>query len=377
VRCTRVSSDLAGADAHCTINHMSDTDNSIMKCAAMVLTASVVLNNTQLPLDTTGNLLVTGEATVLQVASTYYFYFNNWGGCPGVDCCTSITGCASCCFNPPSPQYPDACVYTNNHSVVVYSTSDFSNWDYLGVALPLANRVTGIEFRPQVVYNAASKLYIMWYEDRWSGQTGYAVATSPVPQGPFTTIANTVKVQGIGRVGDYDLFVDDDGQAYQARTGLTIEKLAPNYTATTGVVYNMSNPNVEAPTMFKRNGIYYLLAGVGCCGCIGGSNIEVYTATSPLGPYTYAGDVGTNTSQAFNAFSPLNYVTHAQASKVFTVPAADGSLQYVWLGNQWVTSQQPGNPRNHDLLYWSIIQFDETGGIQQFVHQDSIVLSLP
>lgn len=47
---------------------------------------------------------------------------------------------ASCCFNPPSPQYPDPCVYTNNHSVVAYATKDFETWDYLGVALPLDSR---------------------------------------------------------------------------------------------------------------------------------------------------------------------------------------------------------------------------------------------
>jgi hypothetical protein len=55
----------------------------------------------------------------------------------------------------------------------------------------------------------------MWYEDRWSGQTGYAVATSPTPQGPYTTVASTVNMApGGGRIGDYDVFVDDDGTAY-------------------------------------------------------------------------------------------------------------------------------------------------------------------
>jgi hypothetical protein len=155
----------------------------------------------------------------------------------GVDCCGSSGGCASCCFNPPSEQYPDPCVYTTNHSVrslggprwpavwcagcvrvqlagchcaptpttprnrkhspahrcakccvlvsrtlasalccgvcslayeprpipppppqvVVYSTPDFGTWTYLGVALPLGARKVGIEFRPQVVFNAASR----------------------------------------------------------------------------------------------------------------------------------------------------------------------------------------------------------------------------
>ena len=164
-----------------------------------VLAVNVTVSNTALPLDANGNALVTGEACVLQHNGTYWFYFNNWGGCPGVDCCTSSEGCGSCCFNPPSPQYPDACVYTNSQSVVVYSTPDFTTWTYQGVALPLSSRRVGIEFRPQVVYNAASSQFVMWYEDRWSGQSGYAVAVSRTPQGPFTTVSNSTTMSGSGR----------------------------------------------------------------------------------------------------------------------------------------------------------------------------------
>ncbi len=68
--------------------------------------------------------------------------------------------------------------------------------------------------------------------------------------------------------------------------------------------------------MFKRNGLYYLLVGQGCCACKGGSNILVYTATAALGPYKFIGDVGSNKTQPFDAHSPWNYVTHAQQTKV-------------------------------------------------------------
>jgi hypothetical protein len=45
----------------------------------------------------------------------------------------------------------------------------------------------------------------------------------------------------------------------------------------------------EAPTMFKRNGVYYAMFGYQCCFCEQGSGIRVYTATAPLGPYVYQG----------------------------------------------------------------------------------------
>ena len=50
------------------------------------------------------------------------------------------------------------------------------------------------------------------YEDRGAGLSGYQVATSPTPQGPFTTTHTNVKMPGKGRVGDYNIFVDDDGR---------------------------------------------------------------------------------------------------------------------------------------------------------------------
>ena len=145
------------------------------------------LSNVGLPKDTNGNLLITGEASVLNDGGgNYYFYFNDWGGCPGIDCCNTSAGCASCCFA--EQPYVDRCVYTDNHSVVVYLTNNFVDFEYKGVALGLLNRLAGVEFRPHVVYNERTGTYVMWYEDRNSQQKGYAVATSKSPSGPFQTI---------------------------------------------------------------------------------------------------------------------------------------------------------------------------------------------
>ena len=353
---------------------------SLLCSPALLLLAdraeAAVLSNTELPLDTAGQLLRTGEASVLSVGGAYYLFFNDWGGCEGVDCCASSGGCASCCFSPPSPAYPDACVYTSNHSVIVYRTADFERFDYLGVALSRESRRDGIEFRPQVLYQAAAASFVMWYEDRWAGQQGYAVAVSSRPEGPYTTVHDSVLMAGQGRVGDYDLFVDDDGAAFHVRTGLVVERLNAEYTAGTGEVYELRNAAVEGPSMFKRDGVYYLLAGQGCCACRGGSNVVVYSASAPLGPYALQGDVGSNSSQPFDRHSPYNYVTRAQGSKVFVVPDAAGAEQFVWLGNQWVTSSLPGRPRNHDLLYWTVLQFDAQGSVQQIIRQPALNLTV-
>jgi len=343
----------------------------------------VSLSNVALPRDTGGHLLYTGEASALAHNGTYYLYFNNWGGCTGVDCCPTAKGCADCCYT--KAPFADPCVYTNNHSVVVYRTADFATFEYAGEALPRARRADGIEFRPCVVYNARTRLFVMWYEDRHSGQEGYAVATSPTAEGPFATVSNSTKMAGKGRrdgAGDFNILVDDDGAAYHVRDGFVVVRLSDDYLSSTTEFGYLHTPKPsEGPVFFKRGGLYYILPGTGCCGCRGGASIYVFTATAPLGPYTFRGEIGSNQTAAapLDAHSPYNYVTRAQASSIVAVPssAAPGAeVQYLWLGNQWVTSTEPGRPRNHDLLYWTVLNFTANGSIAQVQRQDETVISV-
>jgi len=339
----------------------------------------VTLSNTQLPKDINGNLLLTGEMTVLADAGAWFLYMNDWGGCPGIDCCNvkGWSGCSTCCFT--KPPLTDPCVYTANHTVVAYKTSDWESFFPLGEVLRPVDRLPGIEFRPQVIKCPATGTYVMWYEDRWSSGTnrGYAVAHSQNASGPFITVANSVILPGNGRVGDYDVFVDDEsGISYHVRTGLTIVELAANCSAPAEGATPVEIPNggVEGPALFKRLGIYYLLVGVGCCACKGGSNVIVYTSSqSPLGPWMQMGDVGSNTTEGhiFDPRSPYNYVTRAQQTKVINI-----SNQFLWLGNQWVTSMLPGNPRNSDLLYFTVLNFSDDGNITQMVREDSCTISV-
>lgn len=190
-----------------------------------------MLSNVALPRDQHGQPLITGEASVLAHGGIWYFYFNDWGACPGVDCCDSAGGCASCCFDrPPHPM--EACSNPSgaNHTVRAYATADLAAWTDLGVALPQRARHAGIEFRPCVVFNAATGLFVMWYEDRYDGSHGYNVAVARTPAGPFTTTHTGVDLPGGGRVGDFNIFVDDDGIAYHVRTGFDVVRLDASYT---------------------------------------------------------------------------------------------------------------------------------------------------
>lgn len=141
---------------------------------------------------------------------------NSWGSCKPVDCCASSGGCASCCFLPSSPTYPDKCVYGTNHTVYLYSTSDhFKTFVSHGAILTPLNRKPGVEFRPHVIHNTKTDTFVMWYENRPSAikSPGYSVAISASPLGPFRTINTSVQVHG-DVPGDYDLLVDGDGSCY-------------------------------------------------------------------------------------------------------------------------------------------------------------------
>jgi hypothetical protein len=340
--------------------------------------ADVVLSNIHLPHDVEGRPLVTGETSVVTVNGTHYVYVNDWGGCQSIDCCASSGGCASCCFVPPTQQYPDPCVFATGHRVLVYATEDLARWRLLGVALAPASRPRGIEFRPHVVHNKHTGKFVMWYEDRPMPQPGhkfdskgYNIAASASPAGPFQTVAAAVRVADVP--GDFDLLVDSDGTAYHVQTttndpnatrGFAITVLDQTYTAPAlprrTISFKAPKP-AEGPVFFKRAGSYYILGGTTCCACKGGSSIYVFRSPAPLGPWSFVGDVGSVPGVPFDPHSPRNYVTRAQASTVFEV--GDGG-EMVWLGNQWASGKNA--VRNSDLLYWSVLRFDDKGDVQQF-----------
>eukprot|EP00041_Stephanoeca_diplocostata_P022716 m.544359 g.544359 ORF g.544359 m.544359 type:complete len:300 (+) comp22138_c0_seq19:62-961(+) len=244
--------------------------------ADTVFAKAVSLSNVELPVDQNGEKLITGEASVMRHDGAYYLYFNNWGSCPGVNCCDASAGCATCCFDHPPHPYLPGCGDHNNgsdpyglyHTFQAYKTTDFTTFENLGVALTLDARLPGIVFRPSVIYNPATKLFVMWFEDRGSDLHGYAVATSPNPGGPFNTTHYNVDMPGRGKIGDFNLLVDDDGSAYHVRTGFDIVKLNANFTGP-DVLMSSFSLGGEGPVFFKRNGTYYILSGSGCCACIG------------------------------------------------------------------------------------------------------------
>jgi hypothetical protein len=231
-----------------------------------VVTAQQIFVNNQDPrLDIQGRIVDAHDGRVIRFGERFYWYGTAYGNTNG---------------------------FTKANDYVCYSSADLTCWTFEGRLLPA--KPEGVYYRPHVVYNATTKKYVLWYNwypQLWNGQFG--VATSDKPAGPFTIVNDhvTVKQNALG-VGDLGVFVDDDGKAYVSYNTIpnhkvSVELLNDDYTASTLQGSAFIAEHCEAGSMFKRNGLYYLLTDYTCCFCTQGSGAQVFTAATPLGPYTW------------------------------------------------------------------------------------------
>jgi Glycosyl hydrolases family 43 len=263
--------------------------------------------------------------------------------------------------------------FTNN-SFHVYSSPDLQNWTLEGELLK--DRPNAIYYRPYVVFNPNTHKYVLWYNwypDRynWIGHEGVAIGDTPV--GPFTTVNSDVRLAHPNN-GDGSLFVDDDGTGYFIYTSIAdnytvhVEKLTKDFLYATGQTSQPLTDGVEAPVLFRRGDLYYGLCGPRCAFCPEGSEVQVFTATSPLGPYTTDPQANINcrnqnTAQSTNGRIVLagNYpIVSAQQTWVAKIPTAKGTL-YLWMGDRWQSCLD--GFKGHDFQYWAPLKFSSDGRI--------------
>ena len=211
-----------------------------------------------------------------------------------------------------------------------------------------------------------------------------------------------------GGCGDFDIFVDPrDGAgyiAYGCNYYMSIEKLTSDFTNTApvpaggngnatvvgGAFNGTMFPDyfVEAPAMFERNGVYYLLYGHCCCFCFQGSGVLVFRSSSPMGPWTRQAigeDLACVANTSINPrstpgqgclYGGVNQVsvTHAQQNFVIRVRGADGNETFVWTGDLW--QQSPDGLKGHEGQYWSPLNFSSDGSIEPMHYVESFVLDV-
>lgn len=171
-----------------------------------------------------------------------------------------------------------------------YSSTNLVEWTYVGALLSRTTAAgdlgpSRVVERPKVIYNSATKKYVMYMHIDSSnyGEAKVGVATSDTVCGKYTYLSSWQPLGFQSR--DIGLYQDDDGSAYlltedvsaeipywvpcccsldsiltetqQRPNGLRIDALSSDYLNVTRNVYLWSE-NIEAPAIWKKNGYYFM-----------------------------------------------------------------------------------------------------------------------
>jgi hypothetical protein len=352
----------------------------------------VTFDNTKPRLDVHGDIINAHDGTTQRFGgqgatgnsslSPFYYHAMGYPACPEPG---QIHGC---------PSGPCG-LYNHNNSVAVWSSPDLSSgsWELLETVFPSAT--SGFPactyFRSQSVYNQRTRQYVLWVNVAGCAagvvSKAYATATAPAPGGPFTfqgfvqpAPSTLGPINNMSGIGDFALFVDDDGAAYNILThgidgpghrDMYLFALSDDYLSFEGpggaLLPSTLLPGqhlVEAPALFKRGQTYYAL--LGGCTCMGlhGGGVNLLTALHPLGPWTNMTaslDPGCPMFKQSTCFevgpgAACNPVTQAQQNYVITVPLASGGNAYVWTGDKW--QQSPNGMYDQQPQTWVLLEFD-------------------
>lgn len=184
----------------------------------------------------------------------------------------------------------------------IYSSVDMANWQHHGVGMSLSS-FTWARDRAWAGQAIERNGRFYWYVPvrRSNGRMAIGVATSSNITGPYVDAIGAPSLEN-GEI-DPTVFIDDDGQAYLywGNPNLWYVKLnedmvsysgsltqvpltAEGFGVRTGVAGRPTQFE-EAPWLYKRNGIYYMIYAAACCP----ENIQYSTGPSATGPWTYRG----------------------------------------------------------------------------------------
>jgi hypothetical protein len=286
--------------------------------------------------------------------------------------------------------------------VSCYSSTDLYNWENKGVAFHvddhashLVTRGCKIE-RPKVIYNQKTKQFVMWWHHDINGQghknAMVGIAKSNKVEGPYELVRIFRPLSGylpfnvneevnikpvpdfalsypfnggslpahadsllifkrdlhVGQMArDMTLFVDDDGKAYHLYASeengtMHIAELSDDYLGYTGKYARFfAGRFMEAPTIFKREGKYYMINS----GCTGWLPNEARSAWAPSiwGPWEEMGNpcIGDGAEITFDS------------QGTFVLPLEGKKDAFIFVADRW----NPENPIDARYV-WLPVQFE-------------------
>jgi hypothetical protein len=297
----------------------------------------VLVNGTQFK-DTSGNVIHAHGGGLLEYEGYYYWY----------------------------GEYRDSSNYFLG--VRCYKSADLVNWEYRGEVLAPNSAPElakcNVE-RPKVMYNAATKEFVMWmhWEDGINyGKARAAVAYCNTPDGKFTYKGSfrPMMNQGITDHGadgymsrDCNVFVDTDGKGYfisssNENMDLHLYELTDDYKSIAKLKAKLFvGKQREAPCLFKRNGYYYLVTS----GCTGWNPNQA--------KYAYSRDLASGWSDLINLGNSTTY--NSQPTYIIEVRGTSGST-FLYTGDRWAGAW--GGKVNDSQYVWLPLEFRSDTSLQ-------------
>lgn len=235
--------------------------------------------------------------------------------------------------------------------VSAYRSTDLKTWEFRNHVLTEATdpELVGANIeRPKVIFNEATGTFVMWMHKEGSA-TDYsearaAVAVSSTVDGDYTWKGSFRPLGHMSR--DITTFVDTDGTGYMISAAnenadLHVYRLTADFTAPEALVNTLwAGRWREAPALFKRDGVYFLLTS----GSTGWSpNQQKYaTADSITGSWSELKDIGDSTTY------------RSQTAYVLTVQGTEGT-SYLYMGDRWGNSM--GGTVADSAYVWAPLTF--------------------
>ena len=272
----------------------------VVRSATWAEAATVTITNRTQFRDTAGNVIQAHGGGILKVADYYYWF----GEARNAD--------------------------SSFRAVTVYRSRDLAAWEFRGNALTQSSAAelasANIE-RPKVMYNRSTGQFVMWMHKETAtdyGQARAAVATSSTVDGSYS-YRGSFRPLGTYMSRDLTVFTDDDGTGYMISAAnenydLNVYRLTADYTNVASLARSWPGDHREAPALFKRNGVYFMLTSA----ATGWSpNQQKYSAaTSITGSWSAWANVGDGT--AFG--SQTTFVLPVQGTQ---------TTSYLYLGDRW------------------------------------------
>lgn len=209
-----------------------------------------------------------------------------------------------------------------------YSSADFSNWHFEGLALPpqksglLGPDRVGERVKVLKCPKTGKFIMLMHTDDMKYGDPHIGLAVSDTIDGEFTFVGPLLYQGQPIKMWDMGSFVDEDGTAYLLLHEGDIYRLSDDYTEAVELVAKDIAPGGESPAMFREKGRYFLMLSNKTSW--ERNDNYYFTATDPHGPWVKKG-----------LFCPAGSLTYnTQCSFVFDYPTA-GGIEHIYIGDRW------------------------------------------